>query len=216
MDVVISDVEGTLTTGSSWRALQRYFKTHYNAWVYNRFFMGWLPRYLLVKLGVVSRREAMLLWMQKEVRLFLGFRRDEFAEMANWVVEHEMWPKRRKAVIAELEAYRQEGVKIILSSSAYQPIVSAFGRKIGADAIGCSLVFVHDQVSGIELPINAYEEKAVGIKRRYEGARILAAYGDTGSDIPMMELSHEPVAVFPNPKLRQVAVANGWRILEKE
>jgi HAD superfamily phosphoserine phosphatase-like hydrolase len=216
MEIVISDVEGTLTTGSSWRALRRYFKIHHNPWIYHLFFLGWMPRYLLVKLGVISRRKAMSRWMQDEVRLFQGYRRSEFDRMSDWVVEHEMWPNRRKSVIAELEALRQEGVKIVLSSSAYQPIVDAFGRKVGADAIGSSLVYAQDKVSGIEIPINAYEEKVAGITRRYEGARILAAYGDSVSDFPMMVMSQEPVAVFPKPKLRQEAVARGWRIMENE
>lgn len=216
MEIAISDVEGTLTTGSSWRALQRYFKGHNNPWIYHRFFLGWVPRYLLVKLGVSSRRKAMDRWMQEEVRLFRGYRCSEFDQMAEWVVEHEMWPQRRKSVIAELEAYRQEGVKIILSSSAYQPIVEAFGRKIGADVIGSSLVYEQGRVSGVKLPINAYEEKAAGIERHYKGAYVLAAYGDTSSDIPMMALSQAPVAVFPNPRLRQEAVDRGWRILENE
>jgi len=216
MEIVISDVEGTLTTGSSWRALQRYFKTYNNPWKYHLFFLGWVPRYLLVKLGVSSRRKAMSRWMQEEVRLFRGYPRSEFEQMAEWVVEHEMWPQRRKSMMAELGAYRQEGVRIVLSSSAYQPIVAAFGRKLGADAIGSSVVYVEDRVLGVELPINAYEEKAAGIERCYEGACILAAYGDTGSDIPMMALSQAPVAVFPNPKLRQEAVDRGWRILENE
>jgi HAD superfamily phosphoserine phosphatase-like hydrolase len=216
MEIAIFDVEGTLTTGSSWRALRGYFKTYNNPWIYHRFFLGWMPRYFLVKLGVVSRRKAMSRWMQEEVRLFQGLNCSEFDRMAEWVVEHEMWPQRRKSVIAELEAYRQEGVKIVLSSSAYQPIVEAFGRKVGADAIGSSLVYVHDKVSGIEIPINAYEEKVAGITRRYEGARILAAYGDSVSDFPMMALSQAPVAVFPKPKLRQEALARGWRIVENE
>lgn len=216
MEIVISDVEGTLTTGSSWRALRRYFKTHDNPWIYHRFFLGWVPRYLLVKLGIASRRKAMVRWMEEEVRLFQGYRHSEFDRMAEWVVAHEMWPQRRPSVIAELEAYRQGGVKIVLSSSAYQPIVKAFGRRIGAEAIGSSLTYAQDRVSGVELPINAYEEKAAGIGRRYKGACILAAYGDTGSDIPMMALSQAPVAVFPDPRLHQEAVDRGWRILENE
>lgn len=216
MEIVISDVEGTLTTGSSWRALQRYFKTHDNPWIYHRFFLAWVPRYLLVKLGITSRRKAMVRWMQEEVRLFRGYQRSEFERMADWVVAHDMWPQRRQSVIAELEAYRQKGVKIVLSSSAYQPIVDAFGRKIGADTIGSSLVYVQDRVSGVELPINAYEAKAAAIENRYKESRILAAYGDTCSDTPMMALSLAPVAVFPNPRLRQEAVDRGWRIMENE
>lgn len=153
-------------------------------------------------------------WMQEEIRLFRGLSRGEFHQMAEWVVEHEMWPQRRKSVMAELEAYRHVGARIVLSSSAYQPIVDAFGSQMAADAIGSSLLYTQDKVSGVELPINAYQYKAAHIKTRYGPVQILAAYGDTASDIPMIEMSQEPVAVFPNKKLRRVAIAKGWWMLE--
>ena len=156
----------------------------------------------------------MTLWMQEEIILFRGMARDEFVQIAEWVVSQEMWPHRRKAVIAELEAYRQDGAKIILSSSAYQPITAAFGHQMAAEAIGSPLLYAQDKVSGVGLPLNAYEQKAAYIQQHYGAVEILAAYGDTASDIPMMELSDAPVAVFPSKRLRQVALDRGWRILE--
>jgi phosphoserine phosphatase len=216
MEIVVSDVEGTLTTGSSWRALRRYFKAHYDPRVYNRFFLGWLPRYLLVKLGLFSRKKAMSLWMQDEIRLFRGITRAEFLQISEWVVVQEMWPQRRKSLISELDTFRQKGAKIVLSSSAYQPIVKVFAQQMAAEAVGSSLVYKHDKVWGVELPINSYEHKAVNIQHQYGTATILAAYGDTASDISMMELSRTPVAVLPDKRLQEVATARGWRVFEEE
>ena len=44
----------------------------------------------------------------------------------------------------------------------------------------------------------------------------LAAYGDTDSDVPMLNLAENPVAEYPSAALRKAALANGWRILEAQ
>jgi HAD superfamily phosphoserine phosphatase-like hydrolase len=214
MAVIVSDIEGTLTTGSSWRALRTYYMDHFSKGTYNLFFARWLPRYLLVKLGLMSRRRAMFDWMVDEVRLFRGMSPAEFDRMAAWVVEHEMWFKRREVLISELEKFHQDGVEIVVVSSAYQPIVGAFARQMDAIPIGSSLAFKDGKITGLHLPLNAYEHKAEAVRAQIGGAAILAAYGDTLSDLPMLELSQEPVAVCPDANLRKVAATRGWRIIE--
>ena len=52
-----------------------------------------------------------------------------------------------------------------------------------------------------------------GLSYIFPDARIVAAYGDTLSDLPMMEMSEQPVAVYPDAKLRRVAEERGWRIV---
>jgi len=224
MNIIVSDIEGTLSTGSSWQALRTYYKAHFNPRAYNRFFIRWVPRYLLVKLGLRSRRGAMFDWMLDEVQLFRGMSPLEFDKMAEWVVETEMWPKRRRDVLSALEDRRGAGTQILVVSSAYQPIVAAFARRIevapdGVTPIGSHLVLEDGYITGIALPINAYEHKAEAVLAHLgdpvnEGTSIIAAYGDTASDIPMMELSGSPVAVYPDSELRRIAGTRGWQIIE--
>jgi phosphoserine phosphatase len=213
MRFIISDVEGTLTTGSSWKAMRTYYKTHFNGWVYNRFFLRWVPRYLMVALGIASRRRAMFDWMAEEIALFRGMKAGDFDQMAAWIVEEEMWPKRRQEVFAEIEQAHKDGVRVVVVSGAYQPIVEAFAKKMNAIAIGTPLLIQDGKVCGIADPINAYEHKVARLQERLDSGNILAAYGDTASDIPMMELSHSPVAVYPDAKLRKVAEISGWRVI---
>jgi len=134
--------------------------------------------------------------------------------MAEWVVMTEMWPKRFTAVISEFDNYRKIGTRIVLVSSAYQPIVDGFARRLDAQAIGSPLIYHDGRLEGMDLPVNAYENKARYIRDKYPRSEILAAFGDTGSDVPMMELSQSPVAVNPDEELRDIAVSRGWRILE--
>jgi len=214
MSIVVSDIEGTLTTGSSWKALQRYCLTYLNPWVYRFFILRWLPRYPLVKAGILDREKAMTEWMRREINLLKGFSPDEFNKVAEWIVENEMWAQRRDYMVKELEKFKTSGIKIVLVSSAYQPFVDIFADHIDADAIGSSLIYQENKLTGVVRPMNAYQQKADNILTRYKNQKIAAAYGDTMSDLPMMEISEEPVAVTPSPELRKIAEHRGWRIIE--
>jgi HAD superfamily phosphoserine phosphatase-like hydrolase len=214
MDIILSDVEGTLTKGSSWRALGRYLSAYDKRWPYYLFILRWLPRFPFVKLGLVDRQKGMSAWMQGEINLLKGKTREEINEIAAWIVENEMWPKRRPDVIRGLLQRQSSGVKIALVSSAYQPFVEAFADRLGAEAIGSDLVYHQDALSGLSIPVNAYQQKAEKVRSRYKGCAIVAAYGDTASDIPMLKLSQEPIAVYPSRRLRDEAISQGWRILD--
>jgi phosphoserine phosphatase len=214
MKYIVSDIEGTLTTGSSWKGLRTYYKDHFSPWRYKLFFARWVPRYILVGLGLVSRRTAIREWMLDEVQLFKGMRLDEFKLMAVWIVENEMWLKRRVETILEIEEYRREGFKVAVVSSAYQPIVDAFAMRLDAIPIGSPLLVQNGKVAGVQQPINAYEQKVKLIRVKVGDAVIQAAYGDSLSDLPMLEMSQEPVAVFPDKKMRKAVIQRGWRIIE--
>jgi len=213
MDIIVTDLDGTLTTGSSWQGFRSYFKKTYNALAYNLFFIRFLPHFPLMKLGLLSRQKTMTAWLQGEIGLMRGLPISEVNAMAEWVVFNELWPKGRADVLSELEKKRLTGTQIAVVSGAYQPIVEAFARKIDAVAIGTQLRYEGGKLEGIELTVNSYQRKAEKVRASYPDYRIVAAYGDTLSDLPMMEMSEQPVAVYPDAKLRRVAKERGWRII---
>ena len=130
MDVIVTDLEGTLTTGSSWRGFRTYFKQHYSARNYNLFFSRFLVRFPLMKLGLLNRQKTMAAWLQAEIGLMRGLPASEVNAMAEWVVFNEMWPKSRQDVLLEINKKRLSGAQIVVVSGAYQPIVEAFARKM--------------------------------------------------------------------------------------
>ena len=213
MDVIVTDLEGTLTTGSSWHGFRSYFKQHYSALKYNIFFSRFLVRFPLMKLGLLNRQKMMAAWLQAEIGLMRGLPASEINAMAEWVVFNEIWPKCRQDVFLELEKKRLSGAQIVVVSGAYQPIVEAFARKMNARAIGTQLVYADGRLSGIELPVNSYQQKAEKVRALFPSAHIVAAYGDTLSDLPMLEMSDMPVAVYPDKKLLRVAKEYGWRVV---
>jgi len=215
MHIIVTDLDGTLTTGSSWQGFRNYFKKTYSALAYNMFFIRFLPHFPLMKLGLLDQKNTMTAWLQGEIGLMRGLPMSEVNAMAEWVVFNELWPKGRVDVLRELEKKRLAGAQIVLVSGAYQPMAEAFARKIKAKAIGTQLRYEDGKLQGIELPVNSYQRKSEKVRATYPDAHIVAAYGDTLSDLPMMEISDTPVAVYPDAKLLRVAKERGWRVMPK-
>ena len=164
MNVIITDLEGTLTTGSSWRGFRRNFKQHYGALSYNLFFARFLPYFPLMKLGLLNRQKTMTAWLQAEIGLMRGMPVSEINAMAEWVVFNEMWPKCRPDVLLELDKKRLSGAQILVVSGVYQPIVEAFARKMDVRVIGTQLIYENGRLSGIELPVNSYQHIAEKVR----------------------------------------------------
>lgn len=111
--IVAADLEGTLTTGETWKGIG-------------------LPGALLVKAYLLPKPWYRERWMVDLARLFKGWDEAALRRMAEWVVEHELWARRRPSVIAELEAHRRAGATLILASATYQPVIEIFAERCGA------------------------------------------------------------------------------------
>lgn len=212
--IVAADVEGTLTSGETWRAVGRYLAEHRRARAYRAFFLAHLPGALLVKARLLPRPWYRDRWMADLAGLFQGWDEQELRRMAEWVVERELWMLRRPSVIAELEEHRRNGATLILASATYQPVLEAFAERCGARALGTRLDVVDGVATGrISGRVNSGHTKADRLVAATAPERVAIAYGDSASDIPMLELSSAPVAVYPDAGLRRLAARRGWRML---
>lgn len=215
--IVAVDLEGTLTQGETWKGIARWLKQNGYALDYNLFFLKHLPQAMLMKQGLSDRTAFNALWMTELLYLFKGFSQAEFEEMVEWVVREETWANRRQNLIDELRAHQAEGCQIVIVSGTYQAIAEAVGRRLGAStAFGTLVEIEDDHLTGfLSTPINVGEQKALQLKRYLDDdIPLVAAYGDTVADIPMLTLSQYPVAVAPDEGLRAEALKNNWRIME--
>ncbi|XOB99199.1 HAD family hydrolase [Deinococcota bacterium DY0809b] len=215
-EVWVFDVEGTLTTGETWRGVGRWLERNGRRGAYRRFFLAHLPGALLAKGGLIDKRRYQNKWMRDLAGLFAGVAAAEVEAMAAWVVEHELWPGRREDVLAELRTGLGRGVRIVLASGTFQPVLEAFARRLApeVEALGTPLVCV-DGVCP-KNPAGAVNVAAVKARRVREhlGGRAPArAYGDTISDRYLLELAREPVVVYPDAALATLARSRGWRVL---
>ncbi len=215
-ETVTSDLEGTLSAGVTWEGMRDYLIKQGQGRQYKRFFLRMMPRYGLFRLGLVPRRWMMEEWILGLLHLFAGYTVDEMAEMGKWVVEKEIWPGRRQLVVDELMAHRGQGRRVIINTGQFEPLLSELLLKMdGVEGIGTPLAYEDGLFSGRAAgPLNVAERKAEQLEPFLRDGRILAAYGDTIQDLPMMVLSRGPVAVYPDDDLRREAESRGWRILE--
>lgn len=218
--IVASDVEGTLTTGETWRALGRYYQQHEQRSAYRRFFAARMPSFALMKLGLKDEQTYKTRWIEDLAQFFAGMNKDELAQVAAWVVEQELWPKRRLDVVAALEEQRRAGYTLVLASGVYQPILEALAARLGAVAVGTPLEItnIDTEAGGVATgrlvgEVNTGAAKLERLTAWLDGRTLSAAYGDTQADVPMLARAREAIAVYPNAELREVAKAKDWRVL---
>jgi phosphoserine phosphatase len=217
MEYVASDLEGTLTAGEVWRGISAYLSAHERK-NDNRLFMAThLPGAALVKLGVLQKQMYKNVWMVDQTKLLKGYTPDEIEAFSEWIVEHEQWPTRRESVIAELRRHHDEGRTILIASGGYEPIINAFARRLGLTrfrALGSRLEYADGRTTGrLDGPLSIDAVKAERVRECVGNEVLVAAYGDTAADVPMLAQSRNPVAVAPDAALARIAQEKGWRVI---
>jgi phosphoserine phosphatase len=210
------DLEGTLTTGRTWKGMGSYLAQHGRGAPYRAFFLTRLPGTLLARIGLIDHQNFGNQWVIDLAHLLRGFGAVELEEMAQWVVEREMWQHRRMDIMAEVERYTQAGHRVILATGTYQPIANAFARKAGmASAIGTPLAVREGRaVGGLAGPLNVKRVKAERLQVLLAGDTLDMAYGDTLADVPMLEMCAKPVVVYPDRRLLKIAQKRRWQIVD--
>lgn len=210
--IVVSDMMGTLTTGSPFLGMVNWVKHNQSKLEANVRMVTIMPSYLLAKRGLIDWQA----WGQKLMVDSLGYIKDatpeKVAQVSEWMVVHDLWAKRREDVIARLVAHREAGAKVYIASSMVEPFIQPFAQRIGAETIGTPTEIVHGKLRMIgELVAN--EKKIEQVLSRLGVDKVDVAYGDTILDVPMLEKADHPVAVYPEAKLKKVALERGWEIL---
>lgn len=118
-----------------------------------------------------------------------------------------------------IDRHRAEGLDIIIISSSGTDVVEPIGARLGADlAIGTQVAIEDGRYTG-EILFYAYGEgKAEAMLSLAEehGYDLQAsyAYSDSHTDIPMLEVVGNPVAVNPDAALRTLATERQWPIMD--
>ena len=216
MEIVASDLDGTISAGHVWEAMRTYLIEHGHETEFKQFNRKFIPEYVLVKLKLRNEDAFKKKWLLGMLRLFTGFTEAEFADAAEWIIGQEVWPNLRLNVVEELKAHQENGRSVIIVTGVFQPILENLAARLGFEAMGTGLVFENGRFTGEATgPLNVGEQKVIALRQRFgDDVSLFAAYGDTGPDEFMLEMSESPVAVSPQPDLRKIAEERGWRILE--
>ena len=216
LHTVASDLEGTITAGETWRGMRDYLVENGYERPYRRFFLRHIPGLVLFRMGRVNEPAFKERWILDLLHLFKGFDESQMATMAEFVAMKTLWPTRREAVVAELQAHQANGRSVIIVTGLFEPILQILARELGGfGSIGTPLLFENGRFTGkTAAPLNVGQRKVAQLQSHLHQGQLAAAYGDTVRDIPMLDLAQEPVAVYPDAQLRQAAQRRGWRILE--
>lgn len=221
--VAFFDIDGTLTSENVWKGLMSYFKTHrIRRWVHFLFMFVHYPIYFLFLIGLVDEDSFRSLWTKNLPWYFRGYSAESAEDIWRWVTDSYLKPYWREDILAIARKHKEHGDFVVLVSGGPLPLVAYIARKIGADvAVGTRVEIVDGIYTGKSilpvcigihkrsLALQALEERqiAVDLSKSY-------AYADSKTDIPLLEMAGNPVAVYPRKELEEYALTKNWTIIQ--
>jgi len=171
-----------------------------------------MPSYFIAKRGWIDWQKWGQDLMNQSLKMVRNATPEKMKLVGEWAVEHDLWRKRREDVIARLTNHKSQGAQVYIASSVVEPLIEPFAQHIGAQTIGTPVEYKNGRV-GLAGELVASEKKIEQVLNRLGVSRVDFGYGDTVMDVPLLEHADHPVAVYPDEKLKSIALARGWEII---
>ncbi len=195
----------------------------------------WIRRELA--LGRVSHRQAAqaALWlaqyrvglsgleasMGQAIGQARGMRADALAERSRSFFERMVKPLYRPGGLPVVEAHRQRGDRIVMLTSSSHFVGELAVKDLGFDGLLCNRLEIGDDglLTGKTVgPLCFGEGKVYWARNEAQahgvGLEACAFYTDSYSDLPVLEVVGQPVAVNPDRRLKRLAQKRGWAIFD--
>ncbi len=215
MGAAFFDVDGTLSATNIVSAfaclkglvlppLQR------NLWLVG--FLSRIPLYWLV--DQISREWFNRLFYQ----CYSGFTRDTLETLAPVVFQRYYRPRLFREGVEEVRQHLSAGRRVVLLTGSVEPLMRPLQQDLGAtDLLATQLESKEGVLTGKTLgaPLagNNKREALDLYCRQYRlSPEDSYAYGDSHSDLPLLEAVGHPIAVNPDRQLRKIARERGWEI----
>nr|WP_124071786.1 HAD-IB family hydrolase [Filibacter tadaridae] len=219
MRVAIFDFDGTLYAKETFQLLMEHLKSHpVHHTKYNRFFRSLLPPFIGYKMKIVPESKMKERSMQIYLDALAHLNNEElvafFEEMTD-KVQQDFNP----AVVNRFNQHAADNIHIMLVSGAYTHLLHAVTGGMQFDTIIGTDIPMKEQSIDSQTPIFHVQgsRKNEKIKLALDGLEIdwenSFAYGDSFSDLSVLELVGNPVAVRPEPRLRTIAKERSWEII---
>ena len=154
--------------------------------------------------------------------LTAGWHRAEIEQLVEQTIDEVADPIVYAEALTLIDQHKREGRKVIIVSASPEQIVRPLGRHIGVtdfiatkvktDAAGFFLPEIEIYAMGegkVDAINDLAEREGIDLANSY-------AYSDSSTDLPMMKMVGNPVAVNPDKELRKVAEERGWPVLKFE
>ncbi|WP_342515061.1 HAD-IB family hydrolase [Sporosarcina sp. FSL K6-1522] len=219
MRVAIFDFDGTLYANETFQLLMDHLKNHpVHHPKYKRFYRAILRPYISHKMKLMPEAKM----KERSMQIYLDALDTLSKEQLDSYFEELADPVRQGFnvdVVARLKQHVADDVHIMLVSGAYTPLLYAVTKELGFHTIIGTDVPLNGQHIDRQTPVYHVHGKRKNekIKEALAGKDIdwqnSYAYGDSFSDIPVLELVGNPVAVRPEPRLQAFAQERQWAIL---
>ncbi len=153
-------------------------------------------------------------------RNYRGMKVTEIKALSTAMFETSLRPKIFAEAVSQIQEHKEQGTAVVLITGSIDFIVQPIADYLGADAVLAPQLREENGRFTGELTTEPLigEEKTKAVQRyanQYEiSLEESYAYGDSQSDLPLLECVGNPVAVNPSKALRQKALASGWEIHE--
>jgi HAD superfamily hydrolase (TIGR01490 family) len=154
------------------------------------------------------------------VKLYKGRRLEEFKRGGSEFYLSELKPRLSPRLIEKLEDHRRQGHVLVLLSASLDYILREVALDLNFDHVLCSQLEEDENgllTGHIDGLLCASDEKARAAQGLAQEIGIdlsrSFAYADHHSDIPILKLVGNPVAVEPTPHLKELATTSSWPIL---
>ena len=215
--VAFFDVDGTLLKSTI---------VHYYIWMRFKetpfllkhlWLVGFLPKivYYLI-LDRISRPR----FNEVFYRNYRGMNADEIKALCAEMFETYLRPKIFPAAITQIQEHTEQGTAVVFVTGSLDFIVQPIADYLDVESVlAPQLGEQNGQFTGklTTVPlIGAEKAKAVQTYAEQHGISLEEsyAYGDSQSDLPMLECVGNPVVVNPGKALREKALASNWELHE--
>jgi HAD superfamily hydrolase (TIGR01490 family) len=153
------------------------------------------------------------------MRILKGFSVGDMQRLVGDAMEPVLRPLVYDEPLHLVRRHREQNEKVYIVSATLQEIVEHIAADLGFDgAIGSTCEIVDGVYTGRSVRAAHGEGKAQAVRELAEREQIdlagSTAYSDSYSDVPFLEVVGHPVAANPDRRLRRIAAARGWPIVD--
>lgn len=156
--------------------------------------------------------------IEKMAKWVEGLPENSLVEFSNEIFDQDLRPSIRAEIQSEIEFHKNRKARIVILSSAVHSVCLPVAKFLDMDDIISSKLEVNDGVyTGYPSGNFCFgDEKLIRMRNYCETYGCLPVdsyyYGDSISDLPVLEGVGNPVCVNPDKKLKRVARINSWEI----
>ena len=202
--IAFFDLDGTLVAGQTQKMLVAFMRKR--ALVPAWFLAGTALWFLGYKFGLVEANDQA---RERGAVLFADRTVEEVGGLMEEFFEERLAPRLFVPVLAELEHHLGAGRRVVLLSAAFTPLVEVTARRLGVqEFVATDLEVTGGRFTGRVLgsPVYGAEKAAVAAGLLGGGgarAEKCFAYADHDTDLELLQLVGQPVAVRPRAGLRR-------------